>query len=136
MRPLDGTIQTSTYNANSFTITNTGDKVITRVVIDITDARDCPICLCPIQDNEEAAYAECGHAYHGDCFFRLLRSRASTCALCRALLFPEPPVAVAAAGAWDSDAYSDFTDDDSDEDMPGLEHDPYPDLTGIQSHLF
>jgi hypothetical protein len=34
----NGTIQTSTFGANSFTVTNTGDKVITRVVIDISDA--------------------------------------------------------------------------------------------------
>jgi hypothetical protein len=34
----NGNIQTSTFGTNSFTITNTGDKVITRVVIDITDA--------------------------------------------------------------------------------------------------
>ena len=33
-----GGIKTSTYNADSFVITNTGDKVITRVVLDISDA--------------------------------------------------------------------------------------------------
>ena len=85
--------------------------------IDVTDDRDCPICLCPVQDNEEAAYAECGHAYHARCFEELIFSGDGRCSVCRASLFPEPAVAVAAAGAWDSDAYSSFSDmDDTDSD--------------------
>ena len=57
--------------------------------IDLSEDANCPVCLDPIQDSQEAAFPECGHQYHAHCFGQLIFSGDDKCCVCRESLFPD-----------------------------------------------
>jgi hypothetical protein len=52
--------------------------------------RDCPICLSPIDETQEAMVTPCSHAFHRHCLERWMEERPD-CPFCRA---PLPSIAI------------------------------------------
>ena len=48
----------------------------------------CPICRCPMLENEPCTTTVCSHKYHFNCFMSMIQ-RSDTCALCRTSLYSE-----------------------------------------------
>ena len=51
---------------------------------------DCPICLCPLENDSELRTLQCSHKFHRHCIVRhKLHGVSKTCPMCRAVL-PDP----------------------------------------------
>jgi hypothetical protein len=61
-----------------------------------TDALDCAVCLCELEENEKARLLpNCRHSFHVDCIDMWFLSH-STCPLCRTGAQPDQPVSESA----------------------------------------
>jgi len=52
-----------------------------------TESNICPICRCPMVDEESSVTTMCSHEYHFNCFMQMAQA-SDTCAICRSNLYP------------------------------------------------
>ncbi|XP_019164598.1 PREDICTED: RING-H2 finger protein ATL1-like [Ipomoea nil] len=48
-----------------------------------SEAVECAVCLCKIEEGEEVRYLRCNHIFHRDCLDRWLATGRNSCPLCR-----------------------------------------------------
>ncbi|XP_027089755.2 putative RING-H2 finger protein ATL12 [Coffea arabica] len=53
------------------------------------EAMECSICLCEIEEGDEARELHCNHVFHKNCLEKWLQRCHATCPLCRSLVVPE-----------------------------------------------